>query len=87
MFKRIWTESCHSKAKDSIQYSKKPNKHSQLWCKQTSMKWISYQISTSYNELYLINSGISRREREREKDREKEREKAREKARERERER
>ena len=23
------------------------------------MKWISYQISTSYNELYLINSGIS----------------------------
>ena len=33
----------------------------------TSMKWISYQISTSYNELYLINSGISGRERERDK--------------------
>ena len=29
------------------------------------MKWISYQISKSYNELYLINSGISVRERER----------------------
>ena len=50
------------------------------------MKWISYQISTSYNKLYLINSGISGRERDREKDREKEREKAREKVRERERE-
>ena len=50
------------------------------------MKWISYQISTSYNELYLINSGISgrKREREREKDREKDREKEREKERERE---
>ena len=35
---------------------------------KTSMKWISYQISTSYNELYLINSGISGRERERERD-------------------
>ena len=34
--------------------------------KRTSMKWISYQISTSYNELYLINSGISGREKERE---------------------
>ena len=32
---------------------------------QTSMKWISYQISTSYNKLYLFNSGISGRERER----------------------
>ena len=32
---------------------------------ETSMKWISYQISTSYNELYSINSGISERERER----------------------
>ena len=31
---------------------------------KTSMKWISYQISTSCNELYLINSGISGRERE-----------------------
>ena len=38
---------------------------------KTSMKWISYQISTSYNELYLINSGISGREREREREREK----------------
>ena len=40
------------------------------------MKWISYQISTSYNELYLFNSGISGggREREREREREKERE-------------
>ena len=45
-------------------------------------------MSTSYNELYLLNSGISgggrerKREREREKAREKVREKAREKARE-----
>ena len=37
---------------------------------KTSMKWISYQISTSYNELYLINSGISGREREKERERE-----------------
>ena len=36
----------------------------------TSMKWISYQISMSYNELYLINFGISGRERERERERE-----------------
>ena len=28
MFKRHWTESRHFEAKDSIQYSKKPNKHS-----------------------------------------------------------
>ena len=28
MFKRLWTESRHFEAKDSIQYSKKPNKHS-----------------------------------------------------------
>ena len=34
------------------------------WCRKTSMKWISYQISTSYNKLYLINSRISGRERE-----------------------
>ena len=40
--------------------------------KKTSMKWISYQISTSYNELYSINSGISGRERERERGRERE---------------
>ena len=33
------------------------------------MKWISYQISKSYNELYLINSGISGRERESERER------------------
>ena len=37
--------------------------------KKTSMKWISYQISTSYDKLYLINSGISGRERERERER------------------
>ena len=36
-----------------------------VWYKKTSMKWISYQINTSYNELHLINSGISRWERER----------------------
>ena len=35
---------------------------------KTSMKWNSYQISMSYNELYLINSGISGREREKERD-------------------
>ena len=49
----------------------------------TSMKWISYQISTSYNELYLINSGISGRERERERKRERERERDKERERER----
>ena len=51
---------------------------------KTNTKRISYQISTSYNELYLFNSGISGWERDREKDREKEREKARERERERE---
>ena len=50
----------------------------------TSMKRISYQISTSYNELYLFNSGISGggRERKRERERKRKREKAREKVRE-----
>ena len=41
--------------------------------KKTSMKWISYQISTSYNELYLFNSGISGGGRERKRERERER--------------
>ena len=36
---------------------------------QTSMKWISYQISMSYNKLYLFNSGISGSDRERERER------------------
>ena len=36
---------------------------------ETSMKWISYQISTSYNELYLFNRGNFRKgERERERE-------------------
>ena len=51
------------------------------------MKWISYQISTSYNELYLINSGISRKESEKERDRERERKRERERQRGRQRER
>ena len=38
----------------------------------TSMKWISYQISTSYNELYLFNRGNFRKgKRERKQEREK----------------
>ena len=44
---------------------------------QTSLKWISNQISTSYYELYLFNRGKERenkRERESKKERERERE-------------
>ena len=48
-----------------IRYNKW-HKNIQIKTRKTSMKWISYQISTSNNELYLINSGISGRERERE---------------------
>ena len=44
---------------------------------ETSMKWISYQISASYNELFLFNRGNFRkgkREREQEGEQERERE-------------
>ena len=41
---------------------------------KTSMKWISYQISTSYNELYLFNRGnFWKGKKERERERESER--------------
>ena len=49
---------------------------------KTSLKWISNQISTSYNEVYLFNRG---KEKEREKEREGEGEGGRERERERER--
>ena len=49
---------------------------------KTSLKWISNQISTSYNEVYLFNRG-KEKEREKEKDREGGRERERERERER----
>ena len=68
--KTLFSTSAYPKPEKKL-YEKEMN-HQKT--KKTSMKWISYQISTSYNELYLINSGISGREREKERERERNKE-------------